>query len=211
MSLRSHIRALSLVFARRLRFPDAHDPQWQGLACSVGASLGSQQLHAAPTELDLGASGPSFMFAGHINAPVRLGGPGLGPIQQMIQFGFGLLLLAHHASILGGAHQEVGAHLPTAVQKGKHIRVAVGHMDPHLSLWWRAHPLDGSRPHITFPRPLAALAGALFAAISLAWSLLAHPGLLIEQSQYALTPAAGDHRQHGMHEEAAMAAIANWS
>src|SRR5205823_1694281 len=142
-------------------------------------------------------------------AALPLGWPRFRPVEQMIQFGLSLLLLDAHASILGSSYQEEGAHLQTALQKGKHIGVAVCHMDPHLSLRRGAHLLHRSRPHLAFPWPLLSLSVALFAAIGLARSRLAHPGFLMQQSQHALPAASGRHCQHRMHEEAAMAAIAN--
>jgi hypothetical protein len=120
------------------------------------------------------------MFAGHLDAAVGLGWPGFGPIEQMIQFGLGLLPFAKHTSILGGSDQEEGAHLPTALQEGKHIRVAIGHMDPHLSLRRRTHLLHRSRPHLTFPWPLCSLSAALLAAVVGARSRLAHPDFLMQ-------------------------------
>src|SRR5947208_12248654 len=129
----------------------------------------------------------------------------------MIQFGLGWLPLANHASILSGSHQEEGAHLPTALQEGKHIRVAITHMDPHLCLRRGAHLLHGSRPHFTFPWPLLSLPAALLAPIGLAGSGLAHPGFLMQQSEHALALPSRNQCEHRMHEEAKMRAIANRS
>src|SRR5437016_1870482 len=97
------------------------------------------------------------MLAGHLDAALRLGWPGFRPVEQMIEFGLGLLLFSTHASILGGSYQEEGVHLPTALQKGKQIGVAVCHMDPYLSLRRGAHLLHRSRPHLAFPWPLLSL------------------------------------------------------
>src|SRR2546430_2400667 len=121
----------------------------------------------------------------------------------------GFLLLTQDTSILGRSRQEEGSHLATALQKGNHIGITVCHLDRHPSRWRRTHLLHRSRPHLAFPWPLSSLSAALFAAIGLARSGVAHPGFLMQQSEHALTAASGDHRQHRMHEEAAMAAIAN--
>jgi hypothetical protein len=102
-------------------------------------------------------------------------------------------MLTEDTPMLGRSHQEEGCHLATALQKGKHIGITLCHMDPHLA----------------FPWPLSSLSAALCAAIGLARSGVAHPGFLMQQSKDALMAASGDHRQHRMHEEAAMAAIAN--
>jgi hypothetical protein len=141
------------------------------------------------------------MLTGHFDAAVRLGWPGCGPVEQMIQFGLGLLLLTENTSILGRSHQEGGSHLATTLQKGKHIGVAVCHMDPPLCRRRRTHLLHRSRPHLAFPWPLLSLSAALFATIGLAGSRLAHPGFSMQQSEHALMAASGDHRQHRMHDK----------
>src|SRR5438270_268003 len=91
----------------------------------------------------------------------------------MIQFGLGLFLLTHDPSILGGAHQKEGAHLPTALQKGKHVGIAISHVDPHLARRRRPHLLHRSDPHLAFPWSLCSLVAALFAPIGFARSRLA--------------------------------------
>src|SRR5438105_3767406 len=119
MFLAGHKLPLGFLLAGRLRLPHAHHPKLQGITSRAGACLGGEQVHASPTELHLGGSGSSFMLTGHIDAALPLGWPRFRPVEQMIQFGLGLLLLDPHASILGGSYQEEGAHLQTALQKGK--------------------------------------------------------------------------------------------
>src|SRR5437588_2689403 len=119
MFLAGHILPLAFLLAGRLWLPHPHRPELQRITSGIRAFLGRKQLHACPTELHLGGSGSPFMFAGHLDAAMRLGWPGCGSVEQMIQLGFGLLLLTEDPSILGRAHQEEGAHLPTALQKGK--------------------------------------------------------------------------------------------
>src|SRR5207237_7955883 len=85
------------------------------------------------------------------------------------------------------------------------------HMAPHRCLRRGAYLLHRSRPLLAFPWPLLSLSAVLFAAIGLARSFLSHPGFLMQQPQHALPAACGHHGQHRVHEEAAMAAIANGS
>src|SRR5947209_1328401 len=118
------------------------------------------------------------MLAGDLDA--TLGRPGCGSVEQVLQFGFGLLCVDQHPSILGRSHQEERAHLQTALQKGIHIGIAVGHMTPRRSLWWGADLLRRSCPHLTFSWSLLPLSAALFAPIALLRSRLAHPGGLMQ-------------------------------
>ena len=153
------ILALGDLFVGRLRFPHAQHPQRQGFAARLWSVLRREQLHAGPTELHLGDSGSSFMFAGDLNAASRLRRPRPGTVQQVIQVRLGLVLLDKHAAILGGSHHKEGSHLSAALQKGKHIGVTVSHMNPHLSARRWTHLLDGSCPDLAFTRPLAPLSG----------------------------------------------------
>src|SRR5579885_3464450 len=127
----------------------------------------------------------------------------------MIQFRLRLLLFDPHPSILGCTDEEEGPHLQTALQKGKHIRIAVGHMNPHSCLWWAAHLLHRSCPDLAFPWSLVSLSAALFAALLVGCSGLAHPDLLMQDPKHPLALALGRERQHRMDEEAAMSAIAD--
>src|SRR5205085_8293802 len=155
MFLAGHKLPLGFLLAGRLRLPHAHHPKLQGITSRGGACLGGEQVHASPTELHLGASGSSFVLTGDLDAALPLGWPGFRPVEQMIQ--------------------EEGAHLQTALQKGKHLGIAVCHMDPHLCLRRGAHLLHRSRPHLACPWSLLYLSAALFAALGLARTRLCHP------------------------------------
>ena len=68
-----------------------------------------------------------------------------------------------HAPILCRPHDEVAVHLPTERQKGKHIAIAVAHMDPLHSRWGFADGLRTAFPDLRLSLSLLSL---------LAWFLL---------------------------------------
>src|SRR5437016_14657113 len=113
MFLAGHTLPLGFLLARWLRLPHPHHPDLQGITSSVRAFLRGEQVHASPTELDLGGSGSSFMLTGHTDAAVRLGRPGFPSVEQMIQYGLDLLLPTDDTSILDGSDQDEGPQRAT--------------------------------------------------------------------------------------------------
>src|SRR5436309_1727622 len=118
MFLTGHKLPLGFLLARWLRLPHAHHPDLQGITSSVRALLGGSRCMHPQLSWTWAVRARRSCSASHIDAAVNLGRPGFGSVEQMIQFGLGLLLLTEDPSILGRSHQEEGAHLATALQKG---------------------------------------------------------------------------------------------
>ncbi|GHO61316.1 hypothetical protein KSC_002080 [Ktedonobacter sp. SOSP1-52] len=123
-------------------FPDADDPDGQGVVARLRLIAWGQEGHVSEGKLNLGRTRFVSMPSWHLQRTALLTWKGAGAIQRRRD----LFLVRFRAPILSRSHQKVRLVRLACEEKREHIRASIPNMDPSAS-WLRlpngtylAHP-----------------------------------------------------------------------